>query len=53
MIAAGLTVVDAGHHIESICNPKLTDKFKKWNNENDWKIDIYQSKLNTDPFQFI
>ena len=53
MIAAGLTVVDAGHHIESICKPKLTDKFKKWNNENDWKIDIYQSKLNTDPFQFI
>lgn len=53
MLAAGLTVVDPGHHIESICKTHLTECFKKWQAESNWQVEIVASKLNTDPFTFI
>ncbi len=53
MLAAGLTVVDPGHHIESICKSRLTALFKQWQAENDWRVEIVVSQLNTDPFTFI
>lgn len=53
ILAAGLTVIDPGHHIESICKPKLKHLFEKWRSENDWQFSIIASKLNTDPFKFI
>ncbi|GAK47433.1 dinuclear metal center protein, YbgI family [Secundilactobacillus oryzae JCM 18671] len=53
MLAAGLSVVDPGHHIESVCKPRLKHLFNQWRLENNWDIDITMSELNTDPFTFI
>ncbi|WP_137625562.1 Nif3-like dinuclear metal center hexameric protein [Lactiplantibacillus pingfangensis] len=53
MLAAGLSVVDPGHHIESICKPQLTTLFKQWQVENDWSLEVVASQLTTDPFTFI
>lgn len=53
MLAAGLNVIDPGHHFESIVKPKLTDKFSEWNKEENWQVEVASSKLNTDPFTFI
>lgn len=53
MIAAGLNVIDPGHHIESICKPHLTQLFQEWAQENAWPITVQASALNTDPFTFL
>ncbi|MCH4123292.1 MAG: Nif3-like dinuclear metal center hexameric protein [Levilactobacillus sp.] len=53
MIAAGLNVIDPGHHIESICQPQLTHLFQQWAQENDWPITVQATTLNTDPFTFL
>lgn len=53
ILAAGLSALDPGHHIESICKEQLHKLFTKWNTENDWGLSIVESKLNTDPFTFI
>lgn len=53
MLAAGLSVVDPGHHIESICEPQLTQLFTTWAAENDWPVTVQATKLNTDPFTFL
>lgn len=53
MIAAGLNVIDPGHHFESIVKEKMTDKFTEWNEINHWQVEIVASQLNTDPFTFI
>ncbi|AKP65701.1 Nif3-like dinuclear metal center hexameric protein [Levilactobacillus koreensis] len=53
MIAAGLNVIDPGHHIESICKLHLTQLFQQWVQENDWPITVVPSALNTDPFTFL
>ncbi|MFB9769527.1 Nif3-like dinuclear metal center hexameric protein [Lactiplantibacillus modestisalitolerans] len=53
MLASGLTVVDPGHHIESICKAHLTARFQEWQRANDWDVTFTASKLNTDPFTFI
>ncbi|RRK11004.1 Nif3-like dinuclear metal center hexameric protein [Lactiplantibacillus garii] len=53
MLASGLTVVDPGHHVESICKAHLTQLFKRWQAENDWQVEFVASQLNTDPFTFI
>ena len=53
MIASHLTVVDAGHHIEVVCQDQLASLLKKWRQENDWDFEIITSEINTEPFQFI
>lgn len=53
ILASGMSAVDAGHYIESECKPHLTEMFNKWSQENDWQIDVYQSQLNTNPYQFM
>lgn len=53
MIASHLTVVDAGHHIEVVCQDQLASLLKKWCQENDWDFEIITSEINTEPFQFI
>lgn len=53
MLAHGLSVIDPGHHIESICKAQLTTLFKRWAQENDWPITVETSGLNTDPFTFL
>lgn len=52
MQAAGITLVDPGHHIEAICIPKLAEKAEQWADEEAWDIDIIQSQVDTEPFQF-
>lgn len=53
MLAENLTVIDPGHHIESICKKELTDLFTNWSQEMNWDVTIIQSAINTDPYQFI
>ncbi|MCT6822429.1 MAG: Nif3-like dinuclear metal center hexameric protein [Apilactobacillus sp.] len=53
MIADNMSVVDPGHHIESICKPYLCEMLKEWSKEFDWPIDVIKSNINTDPYQFI
>lgn len=53
MLADGLTVIDPGHHIESICKPRLADLFTQWKTEANWNFDIIQSSINTNPYEFI
>ena len=53
ILAAGLTAIDPGHHIESICQPHLKEMFTKWNQENHWQIEVMSSDLSTDPFKFL
>ncbi|KID42612.1 Nif3-like dinuclear metal center hexameric protein [Fructilactobacillus fructivorans] len=53
MLSNGLSAIDPGHHIESICKNKLAEMFTRWSDENNWKINVFASQLNTDPFEFI
>lgn len=53
IIASQMSAVDAGHYIESICKPHLMKLFTKWNSENKWNIDLYQSQINTNPYTFV
>lgn len=53
MLADGLSVIDPGHHIESICKPRLVELFTEWKSDLEWDFDIIQSELNTDPYEFI
>lgn len=49
--AAGLTVIDPGHHIEKLCIPKLTEIMNVWKKEANWQVEIIASETNTNPFQ--
>src|SRR5699024_6279608 len=52
MQAAGLTVIDPGHHIEAICIPMLANLVNDWKKENNWSIKVIESRTKTEPFQF-
>jgi len=52
MLAVDMPVIDPGHHIESICKPKLVELFNNWKRELNWDIQISASQINTDPFTF-
>lgn len=47
-----MAIIDPGHHIESICIEKLTSLYEEWKREQQWDVEIYASKIHTDPFQF-
>lgn len=53
MISNGLTLIDPGHHIEAICEPKLAKLFNNWKEDYNWDIEIVQNSINTDPFNFL
>lgn len=53
ILAAGLSVIDPGHHIESICQDHLAQLFNTWAAENEWSLSAQASTLNTDPFTFL
>ncbi|RPA65027.1 Nif3-like dinuclear metal center hexameric protein [Aerococcus agrisoli] len=53
MIAAGLNVIDPGHHFESVVKTEMTKKITDWQDELDWQVEVVASQLNTDPFTFI
>lgn len=52
MQADGLSVIDPGHHIESICKSRLKILFEDFAKEADWTLEVIESDINTDPFQF-
>jgi len=53
MMSAGLNVVDPGHHIEAIFIEKIAELLNDWKNANHWDIDIVQSEVSTEPYNFI
>ncbi|WP_125604478.1 Nif3-like dinuclear metal center hexameric protein [Lapidilactobacillus bayanensis] len=53
MLADGLSVIDPGHHIESVIVEKLPPLLEQWQQQHDWQFEIQVSQVNTDPFQFI
>ncbi|TPR20073.1 Nif3-like dinuclear metal center hexameric protein [Apilactobacillus timberlakei] len=53
MLASDFSVVDPGHHIESICKPYLAVMFRKWAKQLNWNVEVIESDINTDPFTFI
>lgn len=53
MLAAGLSVIDPGHHVESIVKDKMTGIFEKWAKQRGWSVTFIKSQQKTDPFTFI
>lgn len=53
ILADGLSVIDPGHHIESIVKTEMSRIFEQWAQENDWQVEIIKSWQKTDPFTFI
>lgn len=53
MLAYDLSVIDPGHHIEDTMVSKMADKIRQWNYDNNWNLNVIESSINTDPFQFI
>ncbi|MDO4670124.1 MAG: Nif3-like dinuclear metal center hexameric protein [Aerococcus sp.] len=53
MLAAGLTVIDPGHHMESICKDHLTALIQSWAQKDHWQVTVRSSIMNTDPFTFL
>ncbi|WP_251546773.1 Nif3-like dinuclear metal center hexameric protein [Limosilactobacillus caecicola] len=53
MKAAGLAVVDAGHHIESVAIHGLSQLLNQWKQQHDWSVEILETAVNTEPFQFV
>lgn len=54
MLAAGLSVIDPGHHMESVCKSHLKQMFESWLKQAGYRdVTVVESSLNTDPFQFL
>lgn len=53
MQAAGLNVLDPGHNIENIFISKTSGLLELWNQEYNWNIDVIESTVSTQPFDFI
>ena len=53
MLAQGLSVIDPGHHIESIIKLRLVTLLKEWQQTENWQLDVIAYKGSTDPFTFI
>lgn len=53
MLSAGLSVIDPGHHIESIFKIQTAKLLEHWAHENKWSITVQSSQLLTEPYQFI
>ena len=52
MLAAGLTVIDPGHHIEVLCQERLLELCQQWQQEFGWDVEFVQATANTNPFQY-
>lgn len=53
MMANGLNVIDPGHHIEVIFIKKMAELLNDWKKSNKWDIDIVQSEVDTEPYNFL
>jgi len=53
MMSNGLNVVDPGHHIEVIFIEKMARLLNDWKKAYKWDIEVIQSEVNTEPYNFI
>lgn len=53
MMSNGLNVIDPGHHIEAIFIEKMASLLNDWKKAYKWDINIIQSEVNTEPYNFI
>ncbi|UQS84385.1 Nif3-like dinuclear metal center hexameric protein [Bombilactobacillus thymidiniphilus] len=53
MLAAGLSVIDPGHHIEAIFKQQAQAIIEHWAKANGWELTVISSQCNTDPFTYI
>ncbi|QIL46883.1 Nif3-like dinuclear metal center hexameric protein [Vagococcus coleopterorum] len=52
MLTAELPVIDPGHHIEVLCQPRLLSLANEWKEVYNWDIEFSQSLTNTNPFKY-
>ncbi|WP_265457176.1 Nif3-like dinuclear metal center hexameric protein [Enterococcus sp. HY326] len=52
MQSAGLTVLDPGHYIETLCKEKIVALLKSWQIENNWELEAFPSAVSTNPFTY-
>ncbi|WP_461223880.1 Nif3-like dinuclear metal center hexameric protein [Lacticaseibacillus suihuaensis] len=52
MLAAGLPVIDPGHHVESIMKDAVRELLIQWAQAANWPVQVLASQRNTDPFTF-
>lgn len=50
---SSVVLVDAGHHIEVVCIPELAKWLRSWNEEKEWNIEVLESQVYTNPFEFM
>ncbi|WP_442885980.1 Nif3-like dinuclear metal center hexameric protein [Companilactobacillus sp. HBUAS59544] len=53
MMANGLNVIDPGHHIEAIFIKQMANLLEDWKKSNKWDVDIVQSEVDTEPYNFL
>ncbi|MFC0233168.1 Nif3-like dinuclear metal center hexameric protein [Vagococcus entomophilus] len=53
MLSSGLTVLDPGHYIETLCKKKFVELFETWKKEEKWDVEFFCSSVNTNPFQWV
>lgn len=53
MMANGLNVIDPGHHIEAIFIKEMASLLEDWKKSNKWDLDIVQSEVDTEPYNFL
>ncbi|MFH5811515.1 Nif3-like dinuclear metal center hexameric protein [Companilactobacillus sp. FL22-1] len=53
MMANGLNVIDPGHHIEAIFIKKMASILNDWKRSNKLSLDIVQSEVDTEPYNFL
>lgn len=53
ILAAQMSVIDPGHHMEFWMKIALQQFLKDWSEDGQWELEVVQSNINTDPFQFI
>ena len=51
IISSGLTVVDPGHYTEKLFKYKVYDLLKRWNQDENWNVEVKISDVSTNPFQ--
>ncbi|MQS76043.1 Nif3-like dinuclear metal center hexameric protein [Companilactobacillus halodurans] len=53
MMANGLNVIDPGHHIEVIFIKEMASILNDWKKSNKFDVDIVQSEVDTEPYNFL
>lgn len=50
-LAAGMTIIDPGHHAEKIMKPKVAEWLASQLKEKGYNTEVFASKVDTEPFQ--